>query len=170
MLNKIIWFTGLSGTGKSTLAEKLIKKLKKKNYKVKLIDGDIFRIKKKYKNSFSKQSIISNNLNIIKYLDKIKNNYDYIIVSVISPILITRKKAKKIFKKKYVEIYVNCKISTLKKRDTKGLYKKADLKIVKNLIGYNSKVKYEKSDYAVTNINTDLLTVNESVIKIFKKI
>ena len=95
---KIIWFTGLSGAGKTTLSKILFKTLKSKKYKVKRIDGDLFR-KKKNNKSFNKVEIVKNNLLIIKYIDKIKNNYDFIIVSVISPLKKTRNIAKKLFGK-----------------------------------------------------------------------
>ena len=94
--------------------------------------------------------------------------FDFVIVSVISPLLITRKKAKKIFGSRYFEIYVKCGIKELIKRDTKGLYKKAKDKVITNLIGYNSKIKYEKSKYKKIVVNTDklnLLTCKKLIVK-----
>ncbi len=166
---KIVWFTGLSGSGKSTLANNISKILKTNSFKVKVVDGDSFR-RKKYNSTFTKKSIINNNIKIINHVKKISKKYDYVLVSVISPLLKTRLKAKKVFKRNYFEIFVNCPLKELKLRDTKGLYKKADQKIIKNLIGYNSEVKYEKSDYKVININTKKLSINNSVKKIIKKI
>ena len=58
----------------------------------------------------------------------------------------------------------------LMKRDTKGLYKKADKKIIKNLIGYKSKIKYQKSKYKVININTDKQNIKQSTKIILQKI
>ena len=72
------------------------------------------------KKTFQKK-ILKNNLSIIRYIDKIKSNFDFILVAVISPLLITRKIAKKIFKKQYYEIYVKCNLNILVNRDTKGL-------------------------------------------------
>ena len=93
-----------------------------------------------------------------------------ILVSVISPIKLTRLKAKTIFKNNYYEVYLDCKISSLEKRDTKGLYAKAKLKIIKNLIGYNSKIKYENSNYDIIKIKTDKLSISQSVKKILYEI
>ena len=137
-----------------------------KNYKVKKIDGDTFRRKKKNINNFSKKNIMVNNLKIIKEVLRIQKKYEYILISVISPFLQTRKFAKKKFKKNYFEINVLCKISTLIKRDTKGLYKKAIKNKIKNLIGFKSGIKYQKSNYKVIKINTDKLSVQSSVKKI----
>jgi adenylylsulfate kinase-like enzyme len=153
MVKKIIWFTGLSGSGKTTIANLLNLYLRKLNFKVKIIDGDIFRNKtKNFK--FTRNSIVENNLKIIDFVKKIYFQYDFIIVSAISPLVATRSSAKKIFKKKYYEILVECNLKTLQQRDVKGLYKKARAGIINNLIGYNSRIKYEKSKYKVITVNT----------------
>ena len=168
MKSKIVWFTGLSGSGKTTLANFISKKLKKK-YKVKKIDGDLFRKRNKIK-VFNRKEITRNNLLIIKYIDKIKHNYDYIVVSVISPLKKTRNNAKKLFGKKYFEVFTKCNLNTLIKRDTKKLYEKAQKKLIKNLIGYNSEIKYEKTTYKKIIVNTASETINESSKKVLKKI
>ena len=167
---KIIWFTGLSGAGKTTLARILSKRLVKLNFKVQNIDGDNFRKKNKNNNKFSKSNIIENNLSIIKHTKKIQKKYDFIIVSVISPLLKTRNFARIQFGKNYYEVYVKCKIKTLERRDTKKLYEKAKKKLIKNLIGYNSKIRYEISKYKKITINTDLLSKRDSIKKILNKI
>lgn len=170
MLKKIIWFTGLSGSGKSTLSKFLYKYLKKNNFKTKIVDGDLFRKKKRNLKNFSRKNILENNLSIIKYISKIQKNYDYILVSVISPLSSTRLKAKNIFGENYFEIYVYCSQKELLKRDTKGLYELAKKNILKNLIGFNSKITYEKSDYSKITINTEKNTIQKSIKKILKKI
>ncbi len=162
---KIIWLTGLSGAGKSTISAKL-----KKNFKGKkclVIDGDIFR-KKTKQNSFSKKNIVKNNLKIINYCKKNFKNYVYIIVSVISPLRKTRKIASRIFKQNYFEIYVFANLKTLEKRDTKGLYKLSKKGIVKNLIGSKSGIKYEKSHYKYLKLNTNKFTKKQCMIKVLK--
>ena len=170
MNSKIIWFTGLSGAGKTTLSLNLCKKLKKLKFKVKKIDGDIFRKKKVSVKSFTKKNIIENNIQIINYIDKIKDDYEFIIVSVISPLIRTRLIAKKRFGKNYYEIYVKCSVKILVKRDTKGLYKLADQKIIKDLIGYNSKIIYEKSTYKKIIINTEKNNIKSCINIIENKI
>ena len=71
-MTKILWFTELSVAGKSTLSKILSIKLSKFSFKVKIIDGDIFRTKNK--NNFSKTNILKNNLSIIDYIKKIQKN------------------------------------------------------------------------------------------------
>ena len=170
MFKKVVWFTGLSGVGKSTISDEIFKKLKRKKYKVFKIDGDNFRRKKKYRKKFTKKVIYKNNLEIIRKIKSIRNRYDYILVAVISPLSGTRKYAKKLFKELYYEIFLHCSIKTLKKRDTKGLYKKTDMKILKNLIGYKSKINYEKSNYKVLKIKTDKYSIAKSISKTLKYI
>ena len=170
MTSKIIWLTGLSGSGKTTLSIAITKFLKKKNHKVKVIDGDSFRKKNKSDNKFSLKSIYQNNISVISFIKKIESKYSFIIVSLISPLLKTRKIAKKNFGNRYFEVFVDCKIKTLEQRDTKGLYLKARKNKIKNLIGYNSKIKYQKSKYKKIYINTDKLNVNDSAKVIIKKI
>tara|TARA_B110000238_G_scaffold139467_1_gene150449 strand:+ start:120 stop:662 length:543 start_codon:yes stop_codon:yes gene_type:complete len=165
--SKIIWFTGISGVGKTTLSNALFNKLKKK-YRIKKIDGDIFRKKNKIKKIFTKKNILYNHKKIINYIKEISPKYDLILVSVISPLRKTRLIAKKEFNKNYYEINAKCSFKTLNARDTKGLYFKANLGKI-NLIGYNSKIKYEKSIYKVITINTNILTIKESLNKILLK-
>ncbi len=169
-MSRVVWLTGLSGSGKTTIAKKLQKKLKVKNLKIKRVDGDSFRKKTKNLKNFSKKNIIQNNNLIIDYIKIILKNYDYLIVSVISPLRQTRQRAKNIFGKNYFEVLVQCGIRELIKRDTKGLYKLATEKKIDNLIGYKSKISYENSKYRVISVNTKKLNLSASVDKIIKNI
>ena len=168
MKSKIIWFTGLSGSGKTTLSNYISIILKKK-FKILKVDGDTFRKKRKV-NSFTKKAIIQNNISIINYINKKKHKYDYLLVSVISPLKKTRVLAHKKFGSNYFEVYTNCSLRELIKRDTKKLYLKAKLKQIDNLIGYNSNIKYEKTTYKKIIVNTGKETIKESSNKILKKI
>lgn len=169
MKSKIIWFTGLSGSGKTTLSNYISNHLKNKKFKVKKIDGDVFR-KKNNVTKFNKSSIIKNNLSIINYIDRIKEEFNFIIVSVISPLKKTRIFAYKKFKKNYFEVYTKCNLKELMNRDTKNLYKKAKKNIISNLIGFNSTIKYERTYHKKIVVNTDRETIKESANKIIKKI
>ena len=86
VLANIVWLTGLSGSGKSTLSNIVQKKLKKKGHKVLSIDGDIFRKKTKNVDTFTKQNILNNNIKIIKHIKKYQFIYNFILVSVRSPL------------------------------------------------------------------------------------
>ena len=163
---KIIWLTGLSGAGKTTLCKR-IKKILKYNQKCLIIDGDTFR-KKNKQFSFSRKNIVKNNLQIINYCKKNFNKYNCILVAVISPLKKTRKYAYKTFKENYFEVHVFASLKTLIKRDTKGLYNLSKKGLISNLIGYRSKINYEKSDHKYLRINTNILSLNQSLVRILK--
>ncbi len=122
MESKIIWFTGLSGSGKTTLSNYIYNILKKR-FKILKVDGDVFRKKAKTR-GFTKKDIIYNNLAIINYLLSNRDKYDYLIVSVISPLKETRRLARKKFGKYYFEVYTQCNLKELMRRDPKKLYLK----------------------------------------------
>ena len=168
MRSKIIWFTGLSGSGKTTLSNYISKRLKKR-FKILKIDGDTFRKKKKL-TRFTKEAIIKNNISIINYINKRIYKYEYILVSVISPLKKTRILAHKKFGKNYFEVFTNCNLKELIKRDTKNLYLKARQKKIDNLIGYNSTIRYEKTKYKKIIVNTAKEKVLVSANKILRKI
>ena len=92
------------------------------------------------------------------------------IVSVISPLLKSRQLAKLSFGENYYEVYIKCSLKERFRRDTKKLYIRAKKNIIKNLIGYNSTVKYEKSRYKKITVDTEILSPSQSVNKIYKKI
>src|SRR3989344_8399464 len=121
----IIWFTGMSGSGKTTIAERVEKKLADEGLSVHHVDGDRFRAKTGVANQFSREEILENNHKIIDYCREIKNDYDVVVVAVISPFQETRDKARETFGEDYKEIFIDCPLEVLIRRDTKGLYSKA---------------------------------------------
>ena len=141
--SKIVWFTGMSGTGKSYYSKFMEEKLNNNNKKVNLIDGDIIRDRYKIKVGFDYNEICANNRNIARLCEKEYKKYDITIVSVISPYELIRQEIKNKFQDDFLLIYVYSDINSLKDRDTKGLYKKADMGLIDNLIGYSKKSVYE---------------------------
>ena len=153
-MSKIIWFTGMSGSGKSYYSDCIKEILKKENLKVNVIDGDIIRDKYKIPVGFSFNEICQNNKNIANICKEEYKNSDITIVSVITPYESIRKEIKKIFKNDLFYIYVYADIESLKKRDTKGLYRKADIGLIDNMIGYSEKSLYEEPENADLKLNT----------------
>ena len=152
--SKVIWFTGMSGAGKSYYSECIKNILEKHNLKVSIIDGDVIRNKYKIPVGFNFDEICNNNKNIA---NKCKEEYkcsDVTIVSVISPYESVRKEIKSLFENDLFYIYVHADIDSLKKRDTKGLYRKADMGLIDNLIGYSKKSVYEKPENADLILDT----------------
>lgn len=162
----IIWFTGLSGSGKTTLSNSLKKELESLGRSVHQVDGDAFRKMKKNKNAFSKQEILENNFQIIEYCQLIKKDYDFIIVSVISPFQETRRKAREVFKKDYLEIFLFCPLKELLKRDSKKLYARMLAGEIKNLIGFSEQNPYEMPKNPDIMIDTSKDNIKKSLEKI----
>ncbi len=92
------------------------------------------------------------------------------MVSVIAPLKKTRIFAHKKFSKDYFEVYTRCNLKELIRRDTKKLYIKARYNQIKNLIGYNSNIKYEKTNYKKIIVDTGKESIKQSAEKILKKI
>ena len=152
--SKVIWFTGMSGSGKSYYSNHIKEMLQKENLKITIIDGDIIRDKYKIPVGFEYEEICENNRNIATICKKEYKKSDITIVSVISPYESIRKEIKKMFDNDLFYIYVYSDIASLKKRDTKGLYKKADMGLIDNLIGYSKKSIYEEPQNADLKLNT----------------
>ena len=155
---KILWITGLSGSGKSTIALRLIEKLKKLGKTFEVLDGDDVRERLHRHLGFSREDILENNRLVVELCKRDYGKVDFIIVPIISPFKISRENAKQHFKEDFIEIYLDCSYETCKERDTKGLYKKAESGELKNFIGLHH--KYEIPDRAeivldVVNDNPD---------------
>lgn len=133
----------MSGAGKSFYSKYLFNKYSSINKKVKLLDGDTIRDKYDVPLGFSEKEICKNNMFISNICDEEYKKYDITIVSVISPYESIRKIIKDIFKKNIYFIYVYADIESLKARDTKELYARADNNEIKDLIGYSEISKYE---------------------------
>ncbi len=139
----IFWFTGLSGAGKSTLSLHAKDKLEANGRTVEILDGDNIRASYNIKLGFKREDIEKNNINIVKICKAQRKNYDVLLVPVISPIDHFRKMARKMLEPVFHLIYLSSSIDSLRKRDPKGLYSKADKGEIDDLIGYSQTSPYE---------------------------
>lgn len=149
-----IWFTGLSCSGKSTIANELDKILNKNGYHTMVLDGDNIRLGLNSDLKFSNDDRIEN-IRRIAEVAKLMNDAGLInIVSFISPLEINRIMAKKIIGDKFFLVYVNTPINECEKRDKKGLYKKARNGDIKDFTGIDSPFDVPKNaDIIVNNID-----------------
>jgi adenylylsulfate kinase len=152
----IVWLTGMSGSGKSTLAEYIRDTYQEEGYSVRIIDGDDIRDKDMEKLGFGRKDVEVNNLRIAKLCLSLKDSeFDLIIAPVISPYDEIRKKTRLLLEPYYHLVYVEADIDSLKKRDTKGLYKAADQGLINDLIGYSEINPYDRPSDADVIVNTN---------------
>lgn len=162
---KVIWLTGLSGSGKTTIAEDLKKKLDKKGIKNEILDGDIIRSILP-STGFSKEDRISHVKRIGLVASLLEKNGVTTIISVIAPYEESRKFVRSICND-YKEIYISTPLKVCEKRDVKGLYKKVRDGIIKNFTGIDD--PYEVPENPDLIIDTSEEKVSVSSDKIIKK-
>jgi adenylylsulfate kinase-like enzyme len=161
----IFWCTGLSGAGKTTLSLHVKKRLEAIGFSVKILDGDTIREAYKVKLGFGRKDVEKNNTNIVKICEVEREKYDILIVPVISPIDSYRKMARKKLGPCFYLVYLFCSIDSLKSRDPKGLYAKADRGEILDLIGYSKINPYEVPLDADLEIDTSSSATMESSVK-----
>ena len=166
---KVVWLTGLSGSGKTTIALQLEKELYKLGFLVQILDGDNIRAGINNNLSFS-ESDRTENIRIIAEVSKLFLNCGIITINCfVSPTIKMRQIAEKIIgKENYYEIFINADLETCEKRDVKGLYKKARNGEIKNFTGIDS--EYEKPNNPSLEVNTSDLSIDKSIEIILKNV
>ena len=162
---KVIWMTGLSGSGKTTIGKEIEKKLHAEGIISQILDGDNIRVGISNNLTFSYNDR-KENIRRIAEVSKLFLNCGIITLNCfVSPTIEIRKIAKDIIgDEDFIEVYINSDIETCEKRDTKGLYKKAREGKVKEFTGITS--PFEPPIQPTLEINTSELSINESVQKV----
>jgi adenylylsulfate kinase len=165
--SRVIWMTGLSGAGKTTLATKLEAELFQRGYLSFILDGDNIRAGINKKLTFTEEDRIEN-IRRISEISKLFIECGVIVINCfISPTEEIRKMARSIIgKDDFIEVYVNSPFKVCEKRDVKGLYTKARKGEIKNFTGIDS--PYEIPENPDIEILTYQKTVDESVKQILE--
>lgn len=158
-----LWFTGLSGAGKSTIANILEKKLKEKKLKVEILDGDIVRTHLSKGLGFSKEDRDTNIKRIGYVASLLSRNSVIAITAAISPYKEIRDEVREM-SENFVEVYAKCPLEVAEKRDVKGLYKKARAGEIPQFTGISD--PYEEPISPEIIVETDKQTPEESASKI----
>lgn len=131
--NKVIWLTGLSGSGKSTIAQILVQHYLKQKLPVENLDGD--SIRKVFPQTGFSRSDRNEHIKRIAFMaSRLEYHGVNVIVSLISPYEESRSFAKQICKN-FLEIYISTPLAECQKRDPKGLYQKFNEGLLKNMTG-----------------------------------
>ncbi len=120
-----LWFTGLSGAGKTTIAEIVERELRQRYGKIEVLDGDIVRTNLSKGLGFSREDRDTNVLRIGFVADLLTRNGVGVIVSAISPFKEVRDQVRRNVGEGFIEIFVDAPLDVCAERDVKGLYKKA---------------------------------------------
>ena len=163
--SKAIWMTGLSGSGKTTIAKGVERHLHSQKILNQLLDGDNIRVGISNNLSFSPKDR-TENIRRIAEVSKLFLNCGIVTLNCfVSPTIEMRKMAKNIIgADDFIEIYINASIDTCEKRDVKGLYRKARLGEIRDLTGISS--PFEAPVNPALIINTSELSIEESVKKV----
>ncbi|MEB3210155.1 MAG: adenylyl-sulfate kinase [Leptolyngbyaceae bacterium] len=162
-----IWFTGLSGSGKTTIRMALEQKLRSRGLKVEVLDGDIVRQNLTKGLGFSKEDRDENIRRIGFVSHLLTRNGVIVMVSAISPYRAIRDEVRERIGD-FIEVYANAPLEICEERDVKGLYKKARSGEIKQFTGVSD--PYEEPLNPEVECRTDLETLEESTDKVLKKL
>ena len=164
-----LWFTGLHGSGKSTISERLSKILKDRDVSFVLLDGDELRKNLSSDLGYTLGERNEHMKRVAELCKSSSNGGKLVIASVASPTYQSREYARKILEKFFL-VYVKCSLDVCENRDVKGHYKKArdNHKGFENFISVSSKYEEPKSPDIV--LDTDKYSVEESVQKLVDKL
>jgi adenylyl-sulfate kinase len=163
----VLWLTGLSGAGKSTIAESLSERLRAGGRRIEILDGDEVRTNLSKGLGFSKEDRDTNVKRIGFVAKLLARNGVGVITAAISPYREVRREVREAVENngaEFLEVFVKCPLETLVERDIKGLYKQALAGEITNFTGVSD--PYEEPLTPDMTLETDLETVAESSAKI----
>ena len=164
--SRVVWMTGLSGSGKSTIAEGLERKLFKNDFFCQVLDGDNIRSGINNNLSFELEDRLENIRRISEVSKLFLNSGVITINSFISPTIKMRDMAKEIIgADNFIEIYIKASLEMCEERDVKGLYKKARAGEIKGFTGIDS--PYEVPTNPAWVVDTGVDDVETSVEKLY---
>lgn len=164
---KLVWFTGISGSGKSTIANELEKELFKKGIRTFILDGDNIRHGLNSDLGFTNADRIENIRRVSEVAKLMLDAGIFVISSFISPFNADRTMAKELVgQEDFIEVFVDTPVEVAEKRDPKGLYKKARSGEIPNFTGISS--PYEKPLSSDITIDTTKSSPRDSVVAILK--
>ncbi|HMT04314.1 MAG: adenylyl-sulfate kinase [Solirubrobacterales bacterium] len=130
-----LWFTGLSGAGKTTISEIVAEELTKRGSRLEILDGDIVRENLSKGLGFSKEDRDINIRRIAFVADLLSRNGVPVITAAISPYREIRQEARDLMGERFIEVYIEASVDACAERDVKGLYAKAFAGEIKEFTG-----------------------------------
>jgi len=159
----VLWFTGLSQAGKTTVANGVHEILKEKGLKLERLDGDIVRRSLSADLGFTKEDRDENIKRVTHVAKLLSRSGTGVICSFISPYSSTRDEIRK-ETTNFIEVFCNCPLEVCEERDKKGLYQKARRGEIQNFTGISD--PYESPESPEIELHTDIETIEESINKV----
>ncbi|BAZ31445.1 adenylyl-sulfate kinase [Cylindrospermum sp. NIES-4074] len=156
----ILWLTGLSGAGKTTIASCVAQELQRQNYQVEVLDGDVIRTHLSHELGFSKQDRDINVRRIGFVANLLSRHGIIVIVAAISPYREIREELRHTTTN-FIEVYVKAPLAVCESRDVKGLYAKAKAGQIKHFTGISD--PYEEPINPEIICQTDKFTIEQCV-------
>ncbi len=163
----VIWFTGLSGSGKTTIAHAVEEKLLDAGVPVEILDGDVVRENLSKGLGFSKEDRDINIRRIAFVAHLLQRNGVFVITAAISPYRAIRNEARAMIKD-FVEVFADAPLEVCEQRDVKGLYAKARAGEIKGFTGIDD--PYEPPDNAEVVCKTGEQSVEDSAQQVIDKL
>jgi bifunctional enzyme CysN/CysC len=167
----VVWFTGLSGAGKSTIAQALERELFNRGMHTYVLDGDNIRHGLNSNLGFSPEDRVENIRRVSEVAKLMADSGAVAITAFISPYRVDRRRAREIAlegKAEFVEVFVDAPLEVCEARDPKQLYKKARAGEIRDFTGIDA--PYEPPDDAEIVVRTDKQTVDESIATILEQL
>jgi adenylyl-sulfate kinase len=159
-----LWFTGLSGAGKSTITGYVVDELTARGSKIEVLDGDVVRENLSKGLGFSKEDRDTNIRRIAFVADVLSRNDVPVITAAISPYREIRDEARELMNGRFIEAYVKASVEVCEERDVKGLYAKARSGEIKEFTGVSD--PYEAPENPELVLDTESQSPEESAKQI----
>ena len=159
-----LWFTGLSGSGKTTITNQLVKELRRRNVPLEVLDGDIVRENLSKGLGFSKEDRDTNIRRIAFVANLLSRHGVPVITAAISPYKEIRNEAREMMDDRFIEVYAKASVEVCEQRDVKGLYAKARAGEIKEFTGVSD--PYEPPENPELVIETEHQSPEESAQQI----
>ena len=158
----VLWFTGLSGSGKSTIANAVAKELYNRNIRSYVLDGDNIRHGLNKDLGFSEEDRTENIRRIGEVSKLFVDSGQFVLTAFISPFRADRQIVRDLLEEgEFIEVYLKCPLEECEVRDPKGLYDKARKGIIKDFTGIDS--PYEEPEHPEIILDSDQYSIEECV-------
>ena len=166
----VVWFTGLSGSGKTTIAKKVLDHIRSRGFRVELLDGDQVRKWLSPEAGFTREDRTRHLIRVANVARLLARNGVIVLCSFVSPYIDVRKRVREIVEDEdipFIEVYVKCSLEECIRRDPKGLYKRALRGEIKHMTGLDDPYEPPPSPEIVLDTENSILEQNVEKVMMY---